>query len=100
MFNQRVLLKPSLQSKMGVIGQECQPVIFQYWPYAVLCRQRQKLTDLHRQFILLFQPFSYLWIYQMVDLSHAVYTSISYNKHYYKDGSTSNLVRKLRDLRL
>jgi hypothetical protein len=48
----------------------------------------------------LFQPFSYLWIYQMVDLSHAVYTSISYNKHYYKDGSTSNLVRKLRDLRL
>ena len=99
MFTQRVLLKPSLQCKVGVIGQECQPVIFQYWPDAVFRRQRQKLTDFRRQFILLFQPFSYLPIYQMVDLSHAVYTFIGYNKHYYKDGDASNLVRKLRDLR-
>ncbi len=98
MFAKSVLLKPSLRGEMGVISQECQPVVFQDRPKPVLQRQRQEVGDFRCQFIELFQSFSEFWLYQPVDPFHTLCVPVHSNKCHYKRDKAVNLVRKLRDL--
>lgn len=101
MFTQGLLLKPYLGCQIGVVSEQCQPLVFQDWPYTVNNRQTEEVFNFYRQLVQLFQPFSNVLVYQVIDLFHATSRAISYNnKRYYKAGSVLNPVRKLRDFQL